>query len=98
MLVIILIAAMHLANKITKNQHQAVIVVEDKSPVNELKQKMIEDAAHQPVIKPQHRRKPGETLETRIGLYKTLVYLPSGFHSQKKWPLIVFLHGAGTKG
>jgi predicted peptidase len=98
LLVIILIAAMHLVNKITENQHQAVIVVEDKAPVKELKQKMIEDAARQPAIKPQHRGKPGETLETRIGLYKTLVYLPGGYHSQKKWPLIVFLHGAGTKG
>jgi predicted peptidase len=30
--------------------------------------------------------------------YRYQVYVPADFHSKKKWPVILFLHGAGERG
>ncbi len=36
-------------------------------------------------------------VEGRLG-YQYICFLPSGFDENKKWPLILYLHGAGLKG
>ncbi len=35
---------------------------------------------------------------TRTGSYNYLLFLPKGYEAQEKWPMILFLHGAGERG
>jgi len=30
--------------------------------------------------------------------YKYVVYVPGNFSPEKKWPIVLFLHGAGERG
>lgn len=38
------------------------------------------------------------TLTDARGSHRYQVYLPSGYHRERLWPLVVFLHGAGERG
>ena len=39
-----------------------------------------------------------KTLTDADGDHKYQVYLPNNYSAQKKWPVMVFLHGAGERG
>ncbi len=38
------------------------------------------------------------TLEDSTGVHKYVVYLPPGYSAARRWPLVLFLHGAGERG
>ncbi|HEY6332382.1 MAG TPA: alpha/beta hydrolase-fold protein [Blastocatellia bacterium] len=38
------------------------------------------------------------SLQTETGTFKYRVYLPTGWSSDRKWPVILYLHGAGERG
>ena len=35
---------------------------------------------------------------TQTGSYNYLLFLPEGYETQEKWPMIIFLHGSGERG
>ncbi|MCA9041154.1 MAG: prolyl oligopeptidase family serine peptidase, partial [Planctomycetaceae bacterium] len=39
-----------------------------------------------------------KTFEDENGTHKYALFLPSGYTSEKKWPVVLFLHGAGERG
>lgn len=39
-----------------------------------------------------------KTFQDDLGTHKYSLFLPQGYHSRKKWPVVLFLHGAGERG
>ncbi len=39
-----------------------------------------------------------KTFSDEIGEYRYVVFVPEGYSADKKWPVVLFLHGAGEKG
>lgn len=51
-----------------------------------------------PVASPRAGRFEVRTLTDSHGPHKYTVYFPPGYNTEKRWPLILFLHGAGERG
>ena len=53
-------------------------------------------------VKPKADAKPkavgGKVEVKQMAEYRYLLYLPENYESQARWPLILFLHGAGERG
>ena len=55
------------------------------------------------IIRWSERPQPGKQVERSVGrpnrcMERCLVYLPPDYREDKKWPLVIYLHGAGARG
>ena len=56
-------------------------------------------SAVQAEVKPQSGKQVAAELNTTIPVKMNYqIYLPDGYQQQEKWPLLLFLHGAGERG
>jgi len=58
----------------------------------------MEKPSVKPVAENGHQARSFETIVTRLVGCRYLLYLPQGYTSDKTWPMLLFLHGAGERG